>query len=220
MIVDVILFEISFCPVLKFFDPIPLRLSVIVGTIVWIWLSMSGMDYKFDGTNLGHTTAGMFILGFPFIAVFVMFVSMLAAFIHKHSPKLAWLAVFATLGFLISTAFIGSLPKHRLSQILKIDSAKLEIKRLRQVDSFNDGITTVAVIFGNEATFAQILIDNELNAQRKTRPYWLSWFSDYESTLDRHTELTIFDSDKLTCYHDADSQEIHIYHSSRSLPGE
>lgn len=89
---------------------------------------------------------------------------------------------------------------------------------MRQSDSFNDGITTVAVFSGDAKLFEKICKANRLTPAPNMTPFWLGWLRGYNQTED--APVTAFESEKLTCYYDAETEEIFSYHRNRALPGD
>ena len=153
--------------------PISQSVFVSLSVVVWCWFSMSGMDYTPDSPFFGYQTAGWFSLGLPFLLVFAIFCAAIASLIHRYSPFASKLAIglFLTL---ISTTVYWSLPSNRLASILNLPTGAIEIFQLRQTDSFNDGLTTVAMFSGDADLFDQICEVNELHAADETYPFWLN----------------------------------------------
>jgi hypothetical protein len=52
---------------------------------------MSGMDYHPDAAFLGYKTAGMFLVGIPFLLVFAIIFAAIGSLIHRRSPLASWL---------------------------------------------------------------------------------------------------------------------------------
>ena len=197
--------------------PISQSVFVSLSVVVWCWFSMSGMDYTPDSPFCGYQTAGWFFLGLPLLLVFAIFCAAIASFIHRYSPFASKLAIGLFL-ILISTTVYWSLPSNRLASILNLPTGAIEIFQLRQTDSFNDGLTTVAMFSGDADLFDQICEVNELHAADETYPFWLNWLQPHDQ--DEATPVAPFDSPKLTCYHDTVENVIYAYHRSRIHPNE
>ena len=187
--------------------------------VAWCWLSMSGMDYYEGAPYFGYKTAGWFLLGMPFLLGFGLVITAILAFISRRTRTfIGWTITALAYGFLISQSVISSLPNNRLASLLNLEPNDLRIIRLKQMDSHSDGITTVALIDGDDILFDKICRANDMVHSSEFTPTFFNWLHDGEP---RFVEpVAMFDNDRLTCYNDTVDRRIYVYHRSRSHPGE
>ena len=187
---------------------------VVVLSFVWFWLDMSDMDYYENAPMLGFSTAGWFSVGFVFLGVFAIAFAAIASLVARYSTIAAWSGVIVIFVLLIYFSALNGQVLNRLSSVLNIDTTGIDVRRLKQADSFNDGTTTVAIFAGNKALFQKICDVNNLKPKRATDKFWLRWFpSEYPERTDEI--FTIYENEGLTCYHDGSQDEVHIYHHPR-----
>ena len=199
----------------ELFRPWPLFIGVMICFMVWCWFSMSGIDYQDNAPHFGYRTAGWFILGFPFLLGLGLVVALGVTFVARRAGNLiSWTITAVAFGILISNAVVSSLPGNRLSSVVNVDASSVRIYRLMQMDSFNGGITTFAMIQGDDELFDRICQANKLRECPNSTPTFFNWLHDGEERF--FDPVTSFENDQLTCYNDIDNQRIYIRHCWRS----
>ena len=187
--------------------------------LVWSWFSTSGIDYVEGSPTWGRKTAGMFVLGMPVLIGFGFLVSACIAYVARRmGPAFAWPLTALVFGMLIYFSAVSSSPWNRLAAILNVDLQNVRICRLKQMDSFGDGITTLALIDGGDELFDRLCLANELRESSDLTPNFFNWLYDDETPF--LEPVTLFENERLTCYNDTANNRLYIYHRSRSYPGE
>ena len=180
---------------------------------------MSGMDYFEGAPSGGYQTAGWFLLGMPFLLGFSFLVSVAITFMARRmGAAVTWSLAVVVFGVLIYQSVIISLPKNRLAAVVNVDLQNAKICRLKQMDSYCDGVTTIALIDGDTNLFDQICLANELRESSTCTPTFFNWLHDNETPFLKPVPL--FENEYLTCYNDRVNRKLYIYHRSRAYPTE
>lgn len=135
--------------------------------LVLVWFLMSGVDYHGGDEFLSLTTAGWFVLGFPFIAAFGIAYGLVFALIGiKTRFWFGWLLLLGiTIPLVVYTAR-QALPRNRLKSILGPDVIAIAaVESLREQDSFNDGTFMRGVLSGPPKLLDLIVRNRKLNRQ-------------------------------------------------------
>jgi len=192
---------------LRRFRPILLTVTGIIAFLVWQWLDSSTMDYRHDVAGGGLRTAGWFIFGMPFLlgfaALSTMPFSMLA---RKGKPLVAWAAMIIFFALAICFSYTRSTPSARLQRAFDVDvPSDTVINYLRDLDSFNNGTTTVGVIRTTPNFVDLVVQEHSLTEQRATNKL-VRWMSDMpipENSL-------CYDGQRHTVYYDVDASLLYF----------
>jgi hypothetical protein len=196
------------------FKPYQLTISVFGMILLYFWLATSGMSYQSDGLSLlAYKTAGWFVLGLPVFGFVAVFFTLIAVLIHRVSAAFSWGLSLLLLAPLLYSSVISTLPIARLEGVLKIDSSSIKLLELRQMDSFNGGRNTTAVIEGDQNLYDTICHENNLTPAPETFPFWKGLSYDLPPL---HASITTHGSEHLTCYHAKEANIIIINHSDYS----
>jgi hypothetical protein len=178
-------------------------LMIICGILlfeVWAWFAMSSMDYHEGAPFWGLKTAGWFILGSPFLVGIGFVGTLLFVFIgRKLHPFLGWVCLLLLGSILIAITFNEVLPENRLSSRLRVDLPPgTTIYRLRQGDSFNDGISIYGIFSGSKELMDEIAGENDLTLKEMSLEDFVQYFDD--KTLPSHGDAYV--NERMTCYFD------------------
>jgi len=165
------------------------------------------MDYSTTSTGDGRQTAGWFVLGLPMLVPIAVFSTMPFSMIARRGrPGIAWFAMATVFGMLIWFAYVQSTPQSRLASALGVEiPVDTRIVRLRETDSFNDGITTIGACAADTALVDDLVAHHSLN-EAMTGGY----ISPYMLDADIPEDGMGYRNDRLTCYHDAESGTLYF----------
>ena len=155
-----------------YFRPWPLGLATVCVFIALNWFSMSGL--RFDGTNhlSARTTAGWFVLGFPFILALGLLCAAGVTFLWRRVHKIAGWGALALLVALLAGSLGASTPERRLVAIIGPRAAQqAALERLEVVDSFNAGETAWGIISGPDDLLETIARDRSLELTHPSPPH-------------------------------------------------
>ena len=120
-----------------------LRIFCTAAFLIWAWLGMSNMDYRIGDATSGMTTAFYFYVGLPILGV-VGYLSTIPFELlsRRLNQRAAWIAAACVYIFVVSFAYFDARPRARMTWALGVNTpAEVELRRLVQRDSFNDGFT-------------------------------------------------------------------------------
>ncbi len=165
------------------------------------------MDYSSTSSGDGRQTAGWFVLGLPMLVPIAMLSTMPFSMIARRGrPAIAWLTMSALFGVLIWFAFFQSTPRARLESALGVEiPTNIEIVRLRETDSFNDGITTMGACIADRELMDDLVAHHSLSEDITG-----GYISPYLSDADIPEDGVGYRNDRLTCYHDVKTKTLYF----------
>lgn len=142
------------------------HLSIFCTTcfLTWAWLGMSNMDYRIGDRTNGMTTAFYFYVGLPILGAIGYFSTIPFELLSRRFRRYTGWSVAACVYVLIlSFTYCNVSPRARMQWALGIDvPAEVELRRLVQRDSFNDGITVWGFCTATPSFFDQVANKNNL----------------------------------------------------------
>ncbi|WP_404308682.1 hypothetical protein [Neorhodopirellula lusitana] len=125
---------------------------------------------------------------------------------RRGRPAIAWLTMASLFGVLICFGFFQSTPRARLEWALGVEiPTSTKIIRLRETDSFNDGITTMGACVADRGLVDDLVAHHSLG-EAITGGY----ISPYLLDADIPEDGVGYRNDQLTCYHDAKTKTLYF----------
>ncbi|WP_146410138.1 hypothetical protein [Allorhodopirellula heiligendammensis] len=165
------------------------------------------MDFSTALAGDGRKTAGWFVLGLPMLVPIAMLSTMPFSMVARRGRRaIAWLAMCVLFGALMWFAYSQSTPLARLEWALDVEiPTDVKIIRLRETDSFNDGITTVGACIADRE-FINDLVAHHSLSEDITGGYISPYLPDANISVDG----VGYRNDRLTCYHDSKTKTLYF----------
>ena len=182
---------------------------------IWAWFAMSSMDYHEGAMFWGLETAGWFILGTPFLVAIGFVGTLLFVFLrHKTRPIFGWVCLSLVGAIVIAITFNAQLPENRISSTLRVDLPPgTTVYRLRQADSFNDGISIYGIFSGSKELMDTIASENDLTQESISLHIVFQYFDD--ETLPEAGDAYV--NEQMVCYLDHQADRIlFVWHTART----
>jgi hypothetical protein len=192
---------------LRLLRPISITFATLILFAVWMWIEMSGIEYRPVSVVKERTTAGWFMLGSPFLLGFGLLVSLLFTLIARRTrPVVGWLCLLVVFVPLISFAYSSTTPAARLRTALGSQPpVGTQIRRIEQYDSFNEGITIAGVCSGSPQFVQTLITAHSLKASHSDG--LLRQMLRDEPIPE---EVTVLAGDQLTIWYDADQSLLYF----------
>ena len=161
------------------------------------WFSCSDMSFSADSAFFPYRTAGWFVLGSLMTIPFFWFVSGLMFKLTKWLPlSAAYGVMLLTTAVILVISLLSASPTSRLSRAVgEYVASELEIERLEDFYSMNDGRYMHGAFRGDKATVASLQTHRLHLKRQPDTHYAMTLFEGYFEDVDFPESSLIFQDD-------------------------